>query len=196
MSSEVLLRPELIGEIKELMSVYPKPKSAILMALHRIQEELGWVPPQAQSEVAAIFDMPPADVQSLVTFYYMYHRKPVGRYVLKICRSISCWLRGSDDLIEHLEKSLECKLGQTTPDGTFTLVGGECLAACTGAPCLQVNDRFFENAALDKVDALIARLRSAEGDQAYPPAVVSVQEAPVVPGHNAAGQGVTNAKSL
>jgi NADH-quinone oxidoreductase subunit E len=192
----MMLNPELIGDIKELMTVYPKPKSAILMALHRIQEELGWVPPEAQAEVAEIFDMPPADVQSLVTFYYMFHRKPVGNYVIKVCRSISCWLRGSDGLISHLEENLKCKLGESSPDGKFTLVGGECLAGCTGAPCFQVNDRFFENADFPKVDALIERLRSQEGDPAFPPAVDSVPSIPIVPEHNAAGQGVTNAKSI
>ena len=200
MSTEAaMLKPELIDEIKELMSRYPKPKSAILMALHRVQEELGWVPPEAQAEVAEIFDMPAADVQSIVTFYYMYHRKPVGRYVVKVCRSISCWLRGSTELIEHLERKLEVKLGETTKDGTFTLIGGECLAACTGAPCLQVNDRFFENAAHDQVDELLERLR--KGDPSFPPAVESIAAAastyPAAPLNGGSPQqGALNAASI
>jgi NADH-quinone oxidoreductase subunit E len=189
MSTEAaMLKPEIIQEIKETMARYPKPKSAILMALHRVQEELGWVPPEAQAEVAEIFDMPPADVQSIVTFYYMYHRQPVGRYVVKVCRSISCYLRGSTELIDHLEKKLEVKLGETTKDGTFTLIGGECLAACTGAPCLQVNDRFFENADSANVDALLERLR--KGDKQFPPAVLSI----AAPAGNE--QGVKNAESI
>ena len=113
------------------------------------------------------------DVKSLVTFYYMYHRQPVGRYVLKVCRSISCYLCGANQLIESLEKKLDIKLGETTADGQFTLVGGECLAACTGAPCLQINDRFFEHASETRVDELLAKLRTPEGDGHYPRAVQS-----------------------
>lgn len=168
-----LLSAALRAEIQEMMASYPKPRSAILMALHRIQAELGWVPDEAQAEVADLFGMPAEDVKSLVTFYYMYHRQPMGRYVLKICRSISCYLCGAGDIIKHLENKLEIKLGETTKDGDFSLVGAECLAACTGAPCLQVNDRFFENITTENVDQLLIRLRS--GDSAYPAANVSWQ---------------------
>lgn len=173
MPTQELLSPQLQQEIKELMASYPKPQSAILMALHRIQEELGWVPEPAQAQVAELFGMHPQDVTTLVSFYYMYHRKPVGRYVLKICRSISCYLCGSQRVIDQLEKKLEIKLGETTPDGEFSLVGAECLAACTGAPCLQVNDRFFENASEERITDLLARLR--RGDDSYPAANVSWQ---------------------
>lgn len=164
----MILTEGLKTEIRDMMAQYPKPKSAILTALHRIQEEFGWCPPEAQQEVAELFDMEPGDVQSLVTFYYMYHRQPVGDYVLKVCRSISCWLRGSSELIAHLENKLGIKLGETTPDGKFTLIGGECLAACTGAPCLQVNDRFHENCTPPEADALLVRLNA--GDAHFPKA--------------------------
>lgn len=171
MNTQTLLTSELKIEIQRMMAQYPKPKSAILPVLHRVQEELGWVPEEAQAEVAEIFGIAPADVKSLVTFYYMYHRKPVGRYVLKVCRSISCHLCGSAKVISHLEKKLGIQLGETTADGDFTLVGGECLAACTGAPCLQVNDRFFENADEAKLDELLDNLKA--GDPRYPKAVKS-----------------------
>lgn len=171
MPTQELLSPKLQQEIKELMASYPKPQSAILMALHRIQEELGWVPEPAQAQVAELFGMDAQDVATLVSFYYMYHRKPVGRYVLKVCRSISCYLCGAQKLIQHLEEKLQVKLGETTADGEFTLIGGECLAACTGAPCLQVNDRFFENASQQSVDELLDGLR--RGDSKFPPANVS-----------------------
>lgn len=173
MATQELITPKLEAEIKELMAAYPKPQSAILMALHRIQEELGWVPEPAQAQVAEIFRMSPQDVATLVTFYYMYHRKPVGRYVLKVCRSISCYLCGANQLIEQLERKLEIKLGETTSDGQFSLLGAECLAACTGAPCLQVNDRFYENASEQRVDDLLSRLR--RGDEQFPAAAVSWQ---------------------
>jgi NADH-quinone oxidoreductase subunit E len=174
MPTQELLSSQLKTEIREMMASYPKPKSAILMALHRIQEELGWVPDEAMAEVAELFAMPAEDVKSLVTFYYMYYRKPMGRYTLKVCKSISCYLCGSEKLIKYLEDKLEIKLGETTPDGTFSLVGSECLAACTGAPCFQVNDRFFENASNERVDDLLSRLRA--GDPVYPPANPSWKE--------------------
>jgi NADH-quinone oxidoreductase E subunit len=168
MPTQELLSPKLQEEIKELMASYPKPQSAILMALHLIQEELGWVPEPAQAQVAEIFGMPPQDVTTLVSFYYMYHRKPVGRYVLKVCKSISCYLCGSERVIQQLEDKLQIKMGETTPDGEFSIVGSECLAACTGAPCLQVNDRFYENCSTERIDELLTRLR--KGDEHYPQA--------------------------
>lgn len=167
MPTQELISPQLADEIRQLMASYPKPKSAILMALHRVQEELGWVPDAAQAQLGEIFSMPAEDVKSLVTFYYMYYRQPMGKYVLKVCRSISCYLCGAPKLIAHLEEKLGIKLGETTPDGQFSLVGSECLAACTGAPCLQVNDRFFENASDERVDDLLARLKTGTHDQ-YP----------------------------
>lgn len=163
-----LLTAETRESIEALKAKYPKSRSAILPALHVVQEQLGWCPEEAQAEVAEMFGMPPAEVRSLVTFYYMYHRKPVGRYVLKVCRSISCWLCGSVDLIKFLEDELEIKAGETTEDKIFTLVLGECLAACCAAPVLQVNDRFFEDATPERVKELLKQLR--QGDDRYPPA--------------------------
>lgn len=168
-----LLSEETKNRIRELMAKYPKARSAILPALHVVQEQLGWVPEEAQDEVARLFDMPPAEVRSLVTFYYMYHRKPVGKYVLKVCRSISCWLRRSEDVEHNLCKHLGVDVGEMTEDGMFTVLHGECLAACVSAPVLQVNDRFVENVDPDKVHELVEKLRA--GDPQYPPAVDSWQ---------------------
>jgi NADH-quinone oxidoreductase subunit E len=168
-----LLTKESKERIRELMAKYPKARSAILPALHVVQEQLGWVPEEAQDEVAQIFDMPPAEVRSLVTFYYMYHRKPVGKYVLKVCRSISCWLRNSEKLEHNLCEHLGVEAGEMTDDGMFTVVHGECLAACVNAPVIQVNDRFMEDVDPDKVPEIISQLRV--GDPKYPAAVKSWQ---------------------
>lgn len=168
-----LLNEESKQRIRELMAKYPKARSAILPALHVAQEQLGWVPEEAQAELAEMFGMPAAEVRSLVTFYYMYHRKPVGKYVLKVCRSISCWLRNSDGVEHSLCKHLGVETGEMTEDGMFTVVHGECLAACVGAPVLQVNDRFVENVDPDRVHELINRLRG--GDPAFPAAPMSWQ---------------------
>lgn len=168
-----LLSEESKQKIRDLMAKYPKARSAILPALHVAQEQLGWVPEEAQEEIAEMFGMAPAEVRSLVTFYYMYHRKPVGKYVLKVCRSISCWLRNSDGVEHAFCQQLGVETGEMTEDGMFTVVHGECLAACVGAPVVQVNDRFVENCTPDKVPDLLARLRN--GDAAYPAAATSWQ---------------------
>lgn len=168
-----LLTEETRTRIRELMAKYPKARSAILPALHVVQEQLGWVPEEAQDEVAQMFDMPAAEVRSLVTFYYMYHRKPVGKYVLKVCRSISCWLRRADDVEHNLCHKLGVEPGEMTEDGMFTVVHGECLAACVNAPCIQVNDRFMLDVDPDNVDQIIDRLKA--GDPQYPAAVESWQ---------------------
>lgn len=168
-----LLTEETREQITELMSRYPKARSAILPALHVVQEQLGWVPEEAQDEVAEMFQMPAAEVRSLVTFYYMYHRKPVGKYVLKVCRSISCWLRRSEDLEHNLCEHLGVEPGEMTEDGMFTVVHGECLAACVNAPVMQVNDRFMLDIDPDEVPEIIKGLRN--GDPKYPEAVESWQ---------------------
>ncbi len=166
-----LLNDETRQRIEELKARYPKARSAILPALHAVQDQLGWVPKPAQAEVAEIFGMTAAEVESLVTFYYMYHRKPVGQYVLKVCRSISCWLRNSEGVEHKLCQELGVKCGEMTEDGMFTVVHGECLAGCVNAPIVQVNDRFVEDCTPDKIPALLESLR--QGDPKYPAAAKS-----------------------
>lgn len=168
-----LLTEESKNKIKELMALYPKAKSAILPALHVVQEQLGWVPEEAQDEVAALFGLPPADVRSLVTFYYMYHRKPVGKYVLKVCGSISCWLRRAEDLEKNLCEHLGVELGEMTDDGLFTVLRAECVAGCVNAPVMQINDRYLLDVDPDNPAAIVERLKA--GDPDYPAAPESWQ---------------------
>jgi NADH-quinone oxidoreductase E subunit len=138
---------------------YPVARSAMLPALHIVQEEEGFITEEGINAVAEVIGAKPDEVQSIATFYSMYFKKPAGQYVIKVCTSISCYLRGCDQLLEHLEKRLGIPRGQTTPDGQFTLLTTECLASCGTAPVLQVNNEFVEDLTTDKVDALIAELR-------------------------------------
>lgn len=172
-TSNQFLTPSLREEVLKIMSLYPKPRSAILNALHLIQDNYGWVPPGAQDELGELMNIPSADIRSLVTFYYMYHRQPVGRYVIKVCKSISCWLCGSDAVLEAFKKELKIEIGQTTQDGMFTLLIAECMAACCNAPALQINDRYYHDLQPKEVASLIERLR--KGDEDYPMAVESWQ---------------------
>lgn len=131
----------------------------MLPALHIAQEEEGYITPEGVAAVAEALDVRPDEVDMVVSFYSMYFRKPVGRYVIKVCTSISCYLRGCDDLLAHLEERLGIKRGETTPDGALTLLPIECLASCGTAPVLQVNNEFVENVTLADADALVERLR-------------------------------------
>ncbi len=152
--------------IDRLAARYPSRKSASLPALFVAQNELGFITPRAVTEVAALVEMSPAEVQTLLTFYPMFRRKPVGRYVLNVCTTISCQLRGGYDILEHLEKKLGIHAGETTPDGAFTLQSWECIAACGGAPAMQVNLEFVERVDPEQVDRLIDELRrKAEADR-------------------------------
>lgn len=142
-------------------------RSAILMALRTVQDEMGCLTPENMQAVADYLEQPVVHVHEVATFYSMYRFKPHGRYTLGICVSISCHLCGAPDLIKHLEAKLGIKMGQTTKDGVFTLKEAECLAACCGAPALVVNDKdYHEDMSPEKADALIEKLRAQVKEKA------------------------------
>ena len=151
------------ARMREIVARYPSPRSGMLPCLHLAQETEGYITPEGIAAVAEAVGAKVDEVESVVTFYSMYHQRPVGKHVIKVCTSISCYLRGCDDLLAHLQQRLGVGRGETTPDGEFTLETVECLAACGMAPVLQVNDEFVENLNLDGADALIERLRRGEG---------------------------------
>jgi NADH-quinone oxidoreductase E subunit len=158
----------MIGEkvkarMREIVARYPSPRSGMLPCLHLAQETEGYLTPEGIAAVAEAVGAKVDEVESVVTFYSMYHRRPVGKHVIKVCTSISCYLRGCDDLLAHLRERLGVGPGETTPDGQFTLATIECLAACGMAPVLQVNDEFVENVTLAGADALLERLTRGEG---------------------------------
>jgi NADH-quinone oxidoreductase subunit E len=146
--------------MRTVAAQYPSVRSAMLPALHIAQEEEGYITPEGVEAVAETLGVRPDEVDMVVSFYSMYFRKPVGRHVIKVCTSISCYLRGCDALLAHLEQRLGVRRGETTPDGEFTLLPIECLASCGTAPVLQVNDAFVENVTLESADALLERLRN------------------------------------
>jgi NADH-quinone oxidoreductase subunit E len=139
---------------RTIISRYPRSRSALIPLVHVAQEQDGWVSPEAMEHIAELLDLTPSEVLGTASFYGMFKREPVGRYVVSVCTNISCLLLGGEELLEHCEQRLGVKAGATTPDGTFTLEDVECIAACTDAPCLQVNYRYFLNVTPDEVDAL------------------------------------------
>jgi NADH-quinone oxidoreductase subunit E len=145
--------------VAKIMAKYPFKKSALLPLLTLAQEQEGYVTSDAMVEIARRLDVSPAYVESVCSFYTMYFTKPVGKYVLKFCINISCHLNGCDDLLGYTENKLGIKAGETTADKMFTILKEECLAACTEAPVVQVNDKYYVNMNPQKVDQLIEKLK-------------------------------------
>ncbi len=141
--------------MRDLAARYPVARSAVMPALYIAQDEEGYITLDALEAVAEAIGLTVDDVESVATFYTMYYQRPPGKKVVKVCTSISCYLRGCDALVEHLEERLGIERGETTPDGNYTLLTAECLASCGTAPVLQVNDEFVENVTLEMADALV-----------------------------------------
>lgn len=144
----------------DVIARYPRARSALIPLCHLAQEQDGWLSPEAMEHVAELVDCTPAEVLGTASFYEMFKLEPVGRYLVNICTNISCQLLGGRELLHHAERSLGIRPGNTTADGLFTLEDVECIAACTEAPCMQVNYRYFLRLGHDDFDAVIADLRA------------------------------------
>lgn len=155
---------EKLDKVKEIIARYPegKQKSALIPVLHLAQEEFGgWLDVPVMDYVAGLLQITPIEVYEVATFYTMFNMKPVGKYVLEVCETGPCMLRGSDKIIEHIKNKLGIQAGETTPDGLFTLKPAECLGACGYAPMMQLGKFFKENLTTEKVDALLEDLKAA-----------------------------------
>ncbi|MDP9175103.1 MAG: NADH-quinone oxidoreductase subunit NuoE [Planctomycetota bacterium] len=137
---------------------YPNKRAVLLPVLHHVQHAYGWIAAQALEEIAAFLEMAPAEVLDTATFYEEYWLRPKGKYLLQVCRSLSCEICGSRKITEHLAKTLNVQEGETSADGKFTLIELECLGACGTAPVLLINDVLYENLTTETVDQLIAGL--------------------------------------
>jgi NADH-quinone oxidoreductase subunit E len=145
---------------REIIARYPRPKSALIPLLHLAQQQDGYVADDAMEHLAELVGITPAEVLGTCSFYEMFKREPVGRYMINICTNISCQLNGGEELLHHAEETLGIRPGGTTDDGMFTLEDVECIAACTEAPCLQVNYRYEYRLDNENFDDLIADLRA------------------------------------
>jgi NADH-quinone oxidoreductase subunit E len=156
---------ELAGEI---IGRYPRPRSALIPLLHLAQQQDGYVSDDAMEHLAELVGVSPAEVLGTCSFYEMFKREPVGRYLINICTNISCQLNGADELLHHAEQVLGVRPGGTTRDELFTLEDVECVAACTEAPCLQVNYRYEYGVDEAGFDALIDDLRNGKRSDVPP----------------------------
>ncbi|MEZ5182380.1 MAG: NAD(P)H-dependent oxidoreductase subunit E [Acidimicrobiales bacterium] len=171
----------------EIRSRYPIAKSATIPLLHLAQEQDGYVTDDAMEHIAELVGTTPAQVLGTCSFYEMFKREPVGTYLVNICTNISCQIMGGEELLHHAEHSLGIKAGSTTPDGLVTLEDVECIAACTEAPCLQVNYRYRHRITIEEFDQLIEDLRAGKLADEVPPHGTLARTRQHIPADRAAG---------
>ena len=153
-------------EAERLIASYPEVgrRSALLPILHAFQDVEGWVSPEALAQTAEWVGVPLSVAESTASFYTLFHRAPVGRYMLQPCRNLSCLINGAGPVMARFREVLGVGHLQTTPDGTFSYEEAECLAACDRAPCMQVNLEFVYDLTPEKVDAMVAAMRAGTYD--------------------------------
>jgi len=152
------LTPEREKQLEEILTRYPNRQAATIPVLHLCQEQNGWISDEIVEWVANRLEVSAAHVKGVVTFYTLFNKEPVGKHQVWVCRTLSCALRGSDDILHRCEKRLGIHVGQTTKDGKVTLRTAECLASCGTAPMMQVDRDYYENLSLDEVDKILDRL--------------------------------------
>ena len=154
----IAFSPEQLTEVRRLQSLYPDKRGALLPVLHMAQDTFGYVSLEAEEYVAGLFDLSPAHVHEVVTFYTLYFREPKGRHVVAVCHNLSCHLAGAPEILAHVKHRLGIEAGETTADGRVTFQAVECLCACEAAPMMQVDDRYELNLTTEKVDRILEGL--------------------------------------
>ncbi|MCP4570464.1 MAG: NAD(P)H-dependent oxidoreductase subunit E [FCB group bacterium] len=161
----MILKEATIREIKTRMERYPSHRSAVLPALTAAYKQVGYLTPAIYRELARVIKVPYVEIMEAATFYTMFPKQEVGRYLIQVCHNISCSLRGADNMITYIESKLDIKLGETTPDNMFTLISVECLGGCSAGPMFQIDDTYYEDLTREKIDKILTDLRAqAEQD--------------------------------
>jgi NADH-quinone oxidoreductase E subunit len=145
---------------EKILSRYPNSRAALLPALNLAQEIRGHISPETMDRVAELLDLSAAYVRGVATFYTMYNKRPVGRYLIQVCTNISCNLCGAEDVLEAFLKYTDTEVGETSPDGSFTTIEAECLAGCGYPTCVQINSRYFENVTPQEVPKILEVLKN------------------------------------
>ena len=157
---------ENLEKAKAFIRKYPpgRQASAVLSLLDLAQRQCGgWLPLSAMNAVASILEMPPIRVYEVATFYTMFNLKPVGKYLVQVCTTTPCQLRGAEDVLKTCCELLKVKVGENTPDGLFTVKEVECLGACVNAPVVQINDDYYENLDSQKMKDILKKLKTEQG---------------------------------
>ena len=150
--------------LEKALGRYPTKRAALLPMLNYAQERNGWVSGEAMEEIAGALDVTPAYVHSVASFYTMYNRRPVGRYLIQVCTNISCHLCGGEEVLEAFLEEAGVRLGETSDDGLFTVMEVECLGACGFATVVQVNDEYIEGVTVEEVPEILDELRARAPD--------------------------------
>jgi NADH-quinone oxidoreductase E subunit len=153
--AEVTFDATMEEQIGDLLRRYPTTRAAILPVLWLCQERYGWISPGVIRAVARRLGESPGFVEGVVSFYTMYHTSPPARFVLQVCTTLSCAYCGGRELVEHLKGRLGIGFGEKTPDGAFQLIGVQCLGACGGAPVVQINDDYYENLDVKRLNEVL-----------------------------------------
>ena len=159
----MILTDEEKRQIESESAGYPQKRALGPEALKIVERRHGWVSDEALREVAGLLEMTPDELDSVATFYSLISRKPVGKHVILICDSVSCWIMGYDALREHLTARLGVGLGETTVDGRFTLLPVVCLGACDRAPVMMIDNQLYDHLTPQKIDEILARYAADEG---------------------------------
>ena len=166
-----VLSDHVMAEIRSLPGQFPSVRTAVMPALDLAQEELGYLTPEAMSEVATALDLDPGYVEGVATFYTLFHTEPVGKHRMYICTNISCKLRGADELLEHAMKQVGVPdARQVTSDGLFSVEAVECLGACEYAPVMRLDHAYHHDLTAEMLDALISSRRDGKFEGPYPAA--------------------------
>ena len=155
--AEVRFDAAMEAQIADILTRYPNTQAALLPVLWLCQERWGWISTGITRAVAARLGLSPAFIEGVLTFYTMYQLQPPGRYLLQVCSTLSCQLCGTGELVGHLKQRLGIDFGETTPDGRFTLVDVQCLGACGEAPVVQINNDYYTELTVERLDALLDR---------------------------------------
>jgi NADH-quinone oxidoreductase E subunit len=146
-------------KIQSLMNKYPQKRSALIPSLQLVQKEAGCLSSETVYEVARLFELSPNEVNEVISFYTMFYKKPMGKYVIQVCTNISCLLCHAEEIMAHLMKRLGIKIGETSADTKFTLLEVECLGSCGTSPVIQINEDYYEDLTVEKLDRILDGLQ-------------------------------------
>ncbi len=157
-TQNVEFSPAQLAEVRRLQALYPDKRAALLPALNLAQEAFGYISLEVEEYVAGLFDLSPAHVHEVVTFYTLFFTRPKGRHIISVCHNLTCHLLGAQEVLAYLREKLGVEVGETTKDGRVALLSVECLCACELAPVMQVDDRYEGHLTRGKIDRILERL--------------------------------------
>ncbi len=156
---EIKFNDEELAKVENLKKKYPHQQAALMGVLWLAQNKFGWISADVMKYVSELLDVPLSTVEGVVSFYTMYHKKQPGKYHVQVCTNVSCILRGGQEIYEHISNKLQLNNNETSSDGKFSLEEVECMGACGGAPMIAINEDFYENLTIEKVDEILDSLK-------------------------------------